>query len=88
MVDASLDRLRTSVVLLVGALAVAVATLTPVAGPTRKFGLSPDVAGMVITVLTTSGGWLVGAMWPFLLPWIATIRGLLAAFGAGWTVGW
>ncbi|NCD20641.1 MAG: hypothetical protein EOL89_11810 [Actinobacteria bacterium] len=62
--------------------------LGPVGSLMAKFGLSYGAASMIIGVLSSSGGYLVAAMWPFLLPWIATMRGLLAVAGTGFVIGW
>ena len=42
-----------------------------------SFGLSWSTAYKIATLLTQGSIWLIGLYWPYLLPFLATLRGLL-----------
>ncbi|QHE63300.1 MULTISPECIES: hypothetical protein [Rossellomorea] len=53
-----------------------------------KLGLSESVAFGVVAALTTGGASLVAALYPFLAPFVLTLRGILAIAGTGAVIGY
>lgn len=68
--------------------ATAITVLGPGAALCAHFGLSWSTAYKIATLLTQGSIWLIGLYWPYLLPFLATLRGLLAVFGISAVVGW
>ncbi|EAF8635377.1 hypothetical protein AX805_15765 [Listeria monocytogenes] len=53
-----------------------------------KLGLSQSVAFAVVAALTAGGAELVSVMWPFLAPFLMTLKGILIAGGSAAVVGY
>jgi hypothetical protein len=71
------------------AAAFLVALLTSPAGRiVGHFHVSTSVATAVVTIITGGGGWVLSTFYPWVLPFVLTIRGLIAVGGAGLAVGW
>ena len=53
-----------------------------------KFGLSWQVAGYIVTLVVNGSIWYLCLIWPFLAPFLGTMKVILAVSGTGALVGW
>ncbi len=68
-------------------MSVLLMTTVPLAHLVSHFHVSTGTAGMIITAVTGSS-WMIAVFFPWVLPYVLTIRGLLLAIGTGATIGW
>lgn len=52
------------------------------------FHVSTGIGNYILGLVLGGGGWTLSVFFPEVLPFILTIRGLVAAFGVGFAVGW
>lgn len=50
-------------------------------------GLEREMALAIVAVIMSGGVWAAVAMWPFLMPFVATIQGIIALMGISAVVG-
>jgi hypothetical protein len=53
-----------------------------------KLGLGEGLAFAIVSALTSSGAALVGTMWPFVVPFLMTVNGIIAVAGSAAAVGY
>ena len=51
-------------------------------------GIAQQTAAVIATVISTSGPYAAVAIWPFLAPFIGTIKGVTAVIGLAGLIGW
>ncbi len=54
----------------------------------RRFGLSWSLAGYIITLIVNGSMWTLSMLYPFLLPFLATVRGIIFVAGTGAAVAY
>jgi hypothetical protein len=62
--------------------------VSPLARIVGYFHVTTSVATAVVTIISQGGGWVLSTFYPWVLPFVLTIRGLIAAGGAGLAIGW
>lgn len=83
------DRAAAPAAMAAAAVAFLVALVTSPAGRiVGHFNVSTSVATAVVTIITGGGGWVLATFYPWVLPLVLTIRGLIAVGGAGLAIGW
>ncbi|MGE1027523.1 hypothetical protein ACQGS6_26795 [Bacillus sp. GMs2/2] len=53
-----------------------------------KMGISEGLAATIVGVLASAGPAAVAAAWPFLAPFVVTLRGILTVVGTTAAIGW
>lgn len=53
-----------------------------------KFHIAEDVAWQMVSILAGSGSWIFSVLFPYFIPYIVTLNGLIGIIGVGATVGW
>jgi len=66
-------------------LALVVSPLGRIVG---HFNVSTAVATAVVNIIAQGGGWVLSTFYPWILPFVLTVRGLIAVGGAGLAIGW
>jgi hypothetical protein len=79
---------RAGGMLTLGAAAIVMMVVSPFARLVSHFGFDNDVAQYIIGLIAGGSIWLLGVAFPAVIPYLVTIRGILAAFGTGFAVGW
>ncbi len=52
------------------------------------FNITRQVAGAIVTLIVSGGGYLLGVLYPFVLPAVITVKTLVSAFGTAYAIGW
>ena len=60
----------------------------PLALIVGHFHVSTSVANAVVAAIMGGGGWVISAFFPWIIPYVLTVKGLVAVIGVGGAVGW
>lgn len=60
----------------------------PLALIVGHFHVSTSVANAVVAAIMGGGGWVISVFFPWIIPYVLTVKGLVAVIGVGGAVGW
>lgn len=65
-----------------------VSTVAPSGQLIGYFHITRQVAGAIVTLIVSGGGYLIGVLYPFVLPAVITVKTLVSAFGTAYAIAW